>query len=125
MTSDFQRRIKLAVLWIIYIFVFTYTDYCKLFIPGVLGEISSGRLDGVARDQAMLFVSAVITIIPALMIFLSLVIPAAACRWTSIACGAAISSGAVRRKDYALFMVEALTREDLVSKAQAIARPAA
>lgn len=45
--------------------------------------------------------------------------------WAEHVGDAAISSGIVRRIDYALFMVEALTREDLVRKAPAIARPAA
>jgi len=42
--------------------------------------------------------------------------------WAERVGEAAIASGVVRRIDYALFMVEALTRDDLVGKAPAIAR---
>ena len=38
-------KITLSALWIVYMFVFIYTDYYKMFIPGVINDMMNGILE--------------------------------------------------------------------------------
>jgi hypothetical protein len=70
--SKIDVRLKLSALWIVNMFVFTYADYYKMFMPGEIAAMTSGRAEGTQLTQSSLLLYAVITILPALMIFLSL-----------------------------------------------------
>ena len=82
-----DTKIKIASLWIIYMFVFIYTDYYKMFIPGVVDDMMSGILEGIPLSPLLLFVFSAITIFPAFMIFLSLLLPAKLNRWLNAIIG--------------------------------------
>ena len=77
-------RIKLAALWAALMSCYIYGDYFELFQPGQLTKMISGHTDIGLVSQDVLLVFAILLSLPALMIFLSLVLPRALCRWVSI-----------------------------------------
>ena len=77
-------RIKLAALWAALMSCYIYGDYFELFQPGQLTKMISGHTDIGLVSQGVLLVFAVLLSMPALMIFLSLVLPRTVCRWVSI-----------------------------------------
>ena len=80
-------RAKLAALWATLMFLFVYADYLSLYRPGEIDKIRGGMMGPFEVTQAMLLVASVVVIVPAVMIFLSLVLPASINRWTNIAVG--------------------------------------
>ena len=80
---------KLSALWIAVMFIFIYVDYFGLFIPGVMEKIIEGEVAHTGIQVTQVFLLAVMTLmmIPSLMIFLSLTLPAKANRWTNIIVG--------------------------------------
>ena len=84
-------RFKLFALWSSVMFFYIYGDYFELYQPGKLQEIIAGTMPfGAISQRALLGMSAVM-IIPSLMPFLSLVLPAGANRWMNIVFGAVYS----------------------------------
>ena len=77
-------RIKLAALWAALMSCYIYGDYFELFQPGQLTKMISGHTDIGLVSQGVLLVFSVLLSLPALMIFLSLVLHRAICRWGSI-----------------------------------------
>ena len=77
-------RIKLAALWAALMSCYIYGDYFELFQPGQLTKMISGHTDIGLVSQGVLLVFAVLLSLPALMIFLSLVLPRTLCRWATI-----------------------------------------
>jgi len=69
-------------------FLYVYGDHFGLYRPGVLKAMEAGRMGplGQATPGVLLGVSALMAV-PSLMVFLSLVLPAAVCRWASIVLG--------------------------------------
>lgn len=63
---------------------YIYGDYFELFQPGQLTKMISGHTDIGLVSQGVLLVFAVLLSLPALMIFLSLVLPRTLCRWATI-----------------------------------------
>jgi hypothetical protein len=82
-------KLKLSALWATNMFIFIYVDYFGLYIPGVLENIIKGEVahTGLEVSQAFLLFGIILMIIPSLMIFLSLALPAKANRWTNIIVG--------------------------------------
>ena len=80
-------RAKLAALWATLMFLFVYADYLSLYRPGEIDKIRGGMMGPFEVTQAMLLVASVVVIVPAVMIFFSLVLPASINRWTNIAAG--------------------------------------
>jgi hypothetical protein len=82
-------KIKLAGLWASMLFLFIYVDYFGLFIPGVMEKIIEGEVahTGIQITQVFLLAVIILMMIPSLMIFLSLALPAKANRWTNIIVG--------------------------------------
>ncbi len=80
---------KISALWVAMMFIFIYVDYFGLFIPGVMEKIIEGEVAHTGIQISQVFLLAVMTlmIIPSLMIFLSLILPAKANRWTNIIVG--------------------------------------
>ena len=77
-------RVKLAALWAALMSCYIYGDYFELFQPGQLTKMISGHTDIGLVSQGVLLVFSVLLSLPAVMIFLSLVLPRALCRWGSI-----------------------------------------
>ena len=77
-------RQKLAALWTSLMFLIIYLDYFHLYMPGKLEDILNGRVFKFDITQGFLAAALVMVTIPALMIFLSVALPAKASRWTNI-----------------------------------------
>jgi hypothetical protein len=77
-------RLKISGLWIAMLFLFAYGDIFGFFKPGQIEEVMSGTVSGTEITQAFLFAVSVYVAIASGMIFLSLVLPPAVCRWTNI-----------------------------------------
>lgn len=77
-------KLKLAAAWASFMFLYIYVDYFHLYMPGSLQDILSGKVFVFDITQAFLLVALALVIIPALMIFLSVALPAKVNRWTNI-----------------------------------------
>jgi len=109
-------RMKLAVLWTSITLCYLYGDYFELYVPGKAAGLISG--DNLLHTPARLFAAAVLLAIPALLVYLSLVVKAQVAKWLNICFGVvftcimaliAISSLEPWRAFYAfLAVVEAL-----------------
>jgi Family of unknown function (DUF6326) len=84
-------RFKLFALWSSVMFFYIYGDYFELYQPGKLQEIIAGTMPFGAISQGALLGMAAVMIIPSLMPFLSVVLPAGASRWMNIVFGAVYS----------------------------------
>ena len=80
-------KITLSALWIVYMFVFIYTDYYKMFIPGVINDMMNGILEGTKVTALSLLLYSVISIVPGVMIFMSLILKANINKWLNIVLG--------------------------------------
>lgn len=79
-----NMNIKLAALWTSFMFLYIYVDYFHLYMPGQLEEIQSGRVFEFDITQGFLIAALASLTIPALMIFLSVALPAKVNRCTNI-----------------------------------------
>ena len=69
-------RLKLAALWASLMFVYIYVDYFHLYMPGKIEDILDGRVFEFDITFVFLMIALVSVTIPAIMIYLSLVLPA-------------------------------------------------
>lgn len=81
-------RVKLAALWTSFMFLYIYVDYFHLYMPGALTDMLAGRVFEFDISRAFLIAALVSVSIPALMIFLSVGLPAKISRLTNIILGA-------------------------------------
>jgi len=77
-------KLKLAALWASFMFLYIYVDYFHLYMPSSIEDILAGKVFVFDITQAFLLVALTFVIIPALMIFLSVALPAKINRWTNI-----------------------------------------
>lgn len=77
-------KVKLAALWASLMFLIIYIDYFHLYMPGSLKDLLAGKVFVFDITQGFLMIGLVIVTIPALMIFLSVALPAKVNRWTNI-----------------------------------------
>jgi hypothetical protein len=77
-------KLKLAALWASMMFFYIYVDYFGLHIPGHINNILAGKVFVFDITQVFLLTALVLTTIPALMIFLSVALPAKVNRWINI-----------------------------------------
>jgi len=80
-------RLKLSALWIAMMFVYIYADIFSLYKPGVIEAMMEGRMGPFPVTQASLLTASILVIIPAVMVFLSLVLTPKAARWANIILG--------------------------------------
>jgi hypothetical protein len=80
-------KIKLSALWVVLMFCYTYADILGFYAPGNLEELISGEIAGIQMTQGLLLGSAILMLIPSVMVFLSLVLKAKANRWANIIVG--------------------------------------
>ncbi len=76
--------LKLAALWTSFMFLYIYVDYFHLYMPSSLEDMVSGKMWEFAVTPAILFAGLASVTIPALMVFLSVGMPAKISRWTNI-----------------------------------------
>lgn len=77
-------KLKLATLWASFMFLYIYVDYFHLYMPGSLKDILAGKVFVFDISHIFLLIAMIFVAIPTLMIFLSVVLPAKANRWTNI-----------------------------------------
>jgi hypothetical protein len=77
-------RLKISALWIAVLLVFAYGDIFGFFAPGQIEEIMSGEISGIEITQIFLFAVSVYVAIASVMVFLTLVLTPAICRWANI-----------------------------------------
>ncbi len=73
-STKIDIKIRLAALWLVFMLLYIYTDFYKLYMPEKIQAIMSGVIDGFEVTQISLLLIAVVTIIPACMIYLSLIL---------------------------------------------------
>jgi len=83
-----NTRFKLFALWSSVILFYIYGDYFELYQPGKLQGMIAGRTVLGAVSQRILLGMSAVMIIPSLMPFLSLALPAGVNRWVNIVSGA-------------------------------------
>lgn len=77
-------KVKLASLWTSLMFLIIYLDYFALYMPGTLENIQKEKVFVFDLTQGFLLAALAVVTIPALMIFLSVALPAKVNRWTNI-----------------------------------------
>jgi len=75
---------KLAAAWASFMFLYIYVDYFHLYMPGSLESMIAGMMWEFAVTPAILFAGLASVTVPALMIVLSVGLPAKINRWTNI-----------------------------------------
>ncbi len=69
-------KLKLAALWASFMFLYIYVDYFHLYMPGSIEEILAGNVFIFDISYVFLLLAMTFVIIPTLMIFLSVALPA-------------------------------------------------
>lgn len=77
-------KLKLAALWASLMFLYIYVDHFHLFMPDKIEDIINGSVYKFDITQYFLLAVLASMTIPALMIFLSVALPAKVNRWTNI-----------------------------------------
>jgi hypothetical protein len=81
-------QVKLAGLWVTVMFMYVYVDIIGFFRPGLIEDILVGKVWVFDITQTWMLTSVMLMTIPALMVFLSLALPAKANRYANISLGA-------------------------------------
>jgi Family of unknown function (DUF6326) len=77
-------KLKLAMLWAGFMFLYIYVDYFALYMPTKIDDILKGKVFVFDITQGFLLAALASVTIPALMIFFSVALPAKVDRWTNI-----------------------------------------
>lgn len=80
-------RLKLSALWASVMFLYVYVDVLAFFKPGTIADILVGRVWEFEISEPWALGALVLMTIPALMVFLSVALPADVARWTNIVVG--------------------------------------
>ncbi|MDL5049623.1 DUF6326 family protein [Oscillatoria amoena NRMC-F 0135] len=77
-------KLKLAALWTSFMFLYIYVDHFALYMPNKVADILKGRVFVFDITPGFIITALVSVSIPALMIFLSVALPAKVNRWVNI-----------------------------------------
>ena len=80
-------KIKIAVLWIFLAVGFSALAIVSLMTPGAIEQIIAGEIEGEPITEGLLFLFAILWLIPLTMAFLSLTMKDSANRWANIIVG--------------------------------------
>lgn len=80
-------RLTLAALWTSVMFCYVYGDYFELYRPGKLQQMLAGQMAIGPVSQGMLLGTGLMMALPALMVVLSVTLPATVGRWLNIGAG--------------------------------------
>jgi len=83
--SKVNTRIKLSALWTAVMFCYIYGDYFELYVPRKVEGLLNGQ--NVLNSPFKLFIASFLLTIPALMIFLSLMLSPKLTKWINIGIG--------------------------------------
>jgi hypothetical protein len=81
-------KMKLSALWVVLMLLYIYADIFSLFRPGQLKEMMEGLMGPFPVTQASLLAASILMMIPAVMVFLTLVLKPNVNRWANIIVGA-------------------------------------
>lgn len=81
-------KMKLAAAWASFMFLYIYVDYFHLLMPGVIEGILDGKVFVFDVTQAFVLGGLISVSIPALMVFLSMALPAKINRRANVIVGA-------------------------------------
>ncbi len=77
-------NLKLAALWASLMFIIIYLDYFHLYMPGSLNDMIAGKVFVFDISQGFLLAALTMVATPAIMIYLSVALPANVNRWANI-----------------------------------------
>lgn len=77
-------EIKLATLWISFMFLYIKVDYFALYMPNIINDIQKGKVFVFDITQGFILAALIAFMVPVLMIFLSVALKAEVNRWTNI-----------------------------------------
>jgi len=80
-------KVLLSALWAALMFLYIYADHFSLFKPGQIEEMAAGRMGPFPVTQGSLLSAAILMLISALMVFLSLALTSKVSRWANIILG--------------------------------------
>jgi len=66
-------RLRISALWIAVLLIFVYVDLFSLYRRDVRDDIEAGKIGGFEINQTFLFLTTLYIVVPALMIYLALV----------------------------------------------------
>jgi hypothetical protein len=84
-TFTINIRIQLSAIWSAVMFCYIYGDYFELYVPGKTEGLLNGQ--NMLDSPAKLFLATFVLTIPALMIFLSLLLRPRFAKWLNISVG--------------------------------------
>lgn len=79
-----STKLKIATLWASFTFLYIYVDYFALYMPGKLEGILAGKVFVFEITSTFILIALTSVSIPALMIFLTVALPAKVSRWANI-----------------------------------------
>lgn len=85
-------KLKLSLLWASLMFLYIYADYFELMTPGKLERMIQLKTPMGPTSPDLLLIFALLLIVPALMIVLSIFLPPAISKWTNIIFGVGYST---------------------------------
>lgn len=77
-------KVKLATLWVSFMFLYIYVDYFHLYMPGSIKDILAGKMFVFDITQITLLIGLISVTIPALMVFFSIALSARISRWANM-----------------------------------------
>lgn len=80
-------KLKLSALWAAIMFCYIYGDIFSFHQPGVITDIIAGKMGPFGVTQGLLLGFSLFMAVPAVMVFLSLVLKPKLSRWTNIVLG--------------------------------------
>jgi len=78
-------RLQLSALWTGVMFLYIYGDYFELYVPGKINGLLNG--ENMLDNPQKLFLTTVVLAIPALLIFLNLMLKSNFVKWINIILG--------------------------------------
>ena len=85
-------KLKLSLLWASLMFLYIYADYFELMTPGKLEKMIQLKTPMGPTSPDLLLIFALLLIVPALMIVLSIFLTPAISKWTNIIFGVVYST---------------------------------
>ena len=80
-------KIKISLLWVAVMFCYAYADILAHMRSDILEQFLAGEVGGITITPLTLLGSAILMVIPIIMIFLSLALKAKVNRWANIILG--------------------------------------
>lgn len=80
-------KMKLSALWVAMMLLYIYADILSLFRPGQIEKMREGLMGPFPVTQASLLIASILMIIPAVMVFLSLILKLKVNRRVNISLG--------------------------------------